>query len=120
FEALTLTVPWEKAKTRKKRTVPISKRTAKLLAEIIRENEDFGPQADYLFYSSYGNPMTYESFDDRLKEYGKEAGIEGVRVSAHTFRHTFALHWIKNGGDPFSLQKILGHTDMSMYVDTCD
>jgi integrase/recombinase XerD len=114
FEQLTLTVPWDKAKTRKTRTVPISKRTARLLAELIRENMDFGPQADYLFYSSYGHPMTGDSFDDRLKIYGKLAGIEGVRVSAHTFRHTFALHWIKAGGDPFSLQKMLGHTDMSM------
>jgi integrase/recombinase XerD len=74
FEQLTLTVPWDKAKTRKTRTVPISKRTARLLAELIRENMDFGPQADYLFYSSYGHPMTGDSFDDRLKIYGKLAG----------------------------------------------
>jgi integrase/recombinase XerD len=30
------------------------------------------------------------------------------------FRHTGALFYILNGGDPFSLQKILGHTDRSM------
>ncbi|GMA60379.1 tyrosine-type recombinase/integrase [Alicyclobacillus fastidiosus] len=114
FEQLTLTVPWEKAKTWKDRTVPISKQTARLLVELVRENKDFGPQANYLFYSSYGHPMTGDTFDERRRTYGKQAGIEGVRVSAHTFRHTFALHWIKAGGDPFSLQKMLGHTDMSM------
>ncbi|QSO54185.1 tyrosine-type recombinase/integrase [Alicyclobacillus curvatus] len=114
FQQLTLTVPWEKAKTRKSRTVPITKQSAKLLAELLRENEDFGPKADHLFYSSYGHPMTGDTFDERLRNYGKQAAIEGVRVSAHTFRHTFALHWIKAGGDPFSLQKMLGHTDMSM------
>lgn len=114
FQQMTLTVPWEKAKTRKTRTVPIAKQTAKLLAELLRENEDFGPNCDALFYSSDGHPMTSESFDERRRTYGKQAAIEGVHVSAHTFRHTFALHWIKSGGDPFSLQKMLGHTDMSM------
>lgn len=114
FEELTLTVPWEKAKTRKTRTVPISKRVARLLAELIRENEDFGPNANKLFYSAYGNDYTPKAFDERLREYGRQAKIEGVRISAHTFRHTFAVEWIKAGGDPFSLQKMLGHTDMSM------
>lgn len=114
FEQMTLTVPWQKAKTRKTRTVPLSKSTAKLIAELLRENEDFGADADHLFYSAVGNIMDLAHYDVRLKEYGKHAGVEGVRVSAHTFRHTFALHWIKSGGDPFSLQKMLGHTDMSM------
>jgi integrase/recombinase XerD len=61
-----------------------------------------------------GKNFRADGFDERLKEYGRQAEVRGVRVSAHTFRHTFALHWIKSGGDPFSLQKILGHTDMSM------
>ncbi|TCP54435.1 phage integrase family protein [Tumebacillus sp. BK434] len=49
-----------------------------------------------------------------MSEYGELAGIRNKRVSPHTFRHTGALFYILNGGDPFSLQKILGHTDMSM------
>ncbi|TDK54684.1 hypothetical protein E2K98_29125 [Bacillus salipaludis] len=32
----------------------------------------------------------------------------------HILRHTGALLYITNGGEPFSLQKILGHTDMSL------
>ena len=34
------------------------------------------------------------------------------RVSAHTWRHTFAKFFLLNGGDIFSLQKILGHEDI--------
>jgi integrase/recombinase XerD len=42
FHELTLTVPWDKAKTRKTRTVPISKKVAKLLAELIQEIKILG------------------------------------------------------------------------------
>lgn len=115
FDNLTLTVPWEKAKTRRKRTVPISSQTAKLLLELMRENDDFGPDVQHLFLTGLGDPLSPMSFDDRLKLYGEQSGVsQEISVSAHKFRHTFAIQWIKAGGDPFSLQKILGHTDMSM------
>jgi integrase/recombinase XerD len=67
-----------------------------------------------LFVSLDGLKMTGRTFQETLKEYGKRAGIKGVRVSPHTLRHTFAKMYILNGGDPYSLQEILGHTTQDM------
>ncbi|WHZ05843.1 tyrosine-type recombinase/integrase [Neobacillus sp. YX16] len=99
-------------KTRKAREVPISSKTAKLLKEYMIESEDFGEEILFVTYD--GRPIEGNTWRTRLKEIGELAGIKGKRVSPHTFRHTGALFYIMNGGDPFSLQKILGHTDMSM------
>jgi integrase/recombinase XerD len=99
-------------KTRRGREVPISNKTAKLLKEYMAESEDFGEETLFLTYD--GRPICSNTWRTRLKEVGEIAGVKGKRVSPHTFRHTGALFYIMNGGDPFSLQKILGHSDMSM------
>ena len=39
-------------------------------------------------------------------------GLDGV--SFHTLRHTFASWWVQNGGDIYELQRILGHSNISL------
>ena len=35
----------------------------------------------------------------------------------HTLRHTFATRWIESGMKPKTVQKILGHANISMTMD---
>ncbi len=48
-----------------------------------------------------------------FKRIRQRAGITGKRVSPHILRHSFAIRYLVLGNDPFSLQELLGHEDMS-------
>src|SRR5690606_23288356 len=67
-----------------------------------------------LFISQDDEALSSRRIQELLRDYGKQANITNVRVSPHTFGHTFAKMYIQNGGDPFSLQTILGHSTMDM------
>lgn len=47
-----------------------------------------------------------------FKEALEKAELAPIRF--HDLRHSFASHWMLNGGDIFRLQKILGHADQAM------
>lgn len=100
-------------KGNKERQVPFGLGVRKALnAYLTRRGEV--PNQPLLFVTQYGETMDRCNIRLMFRRKAKQAGVTGVRVSAHTFRHTFAKRWLLNGGDAFSLQKILGHTTMEM------
>jgi integrase/recombinase XerD len=68
---------------------------------------------DHLFLSETRLPLTKNGMTLLFNRLKKRAGITGKRVSPHILRHTFAIRYLVNGGDPFSLQELLGHEDMA-------
>jgi len=38
----------------------------------------------------------------------------GMRIRPYDLRHAFALSYLRNGGNTLSLQRIMGHTDLTM------
>ena len=105
-----INLPASKAKNRKARIIPISNLVAKLLLELISENKAHF-DASHVFLSNSGTPYQPNSFRRRLLKYKKEAGID-KRVSPHSLRHQFCRDYILNGGDVFTLQRIVGHADI--------
>jgi integrase/recombinase XerD len=111
FKTRFITLPGERNKNRKPRLVPISAHVAKLLHDLINENKEHFV-TDRIFLSCYGEPLTANHFNKRLKYYAELAGIENKKVTAHVYRHTWAKNMILNGCDPFTLQKMGGWSDI--------
>lgn len=106
----------------KEREVPFGVTAKQALWSYIARRGEI-PGQDLLFVNRYGGKLCRYWVEKSLRNLGRAVGIEGVRVSPHTLRHTFATQYIKNGGDAFSLQKILGHSTLDMvrvYVGLAD
>ncbi len=103
------------AKGSKQRFVPIGSLVQKTLWKYVNQYrpEPITERVTRLFLSQYGIPLTKSGIQQMLRRYGKRAGISGVRCSPHVFRHSFAKNYLLNGGDIFSLQKILGHSSLA-------
>ncbi|MFI5346603.1 MAG: tyrosine-type recombinase/integrase [Elusimicrobiota bacterium] len=101
-------------KGRKERSVPFSAKTAQALLEYAQARSKAPVKSGQFFLGKTGKPVCRSKARKLILRYGRTAGIEGVRLSPHTLRHTFAVLYIRNGGDSFSLQEILGHSTLEM------
>ncbi|MBP1080781.1 tyrosine-type recombinase/integrase [Bacillus capparidis] len=110
FKLLTIHIPSEISKNRKGRDVPITREVAKLLQELHNETSNYFHECDYVFYNAYGEVFTAEAFRRRLNRIKKRIGFK--KLHPHMFRHTFCRNFILNGGDIFTLQKIVDHADI--------
>jgi integrase/recombinase XerD len=106
----------------KEREVPFGTTAKQALWNYLMRRGELAGQ-DFVFVSQFGDSVCPRWLNKSFKRLGELAGIKGVRVSPHTLRHTFATQYIKNGGDAFSLQQILGHSTLEMvkiYVGLAD
>lgn len=100
-------------KNRKQQIVPLSKTLTNVLSEYIQLRLKQTDLSDWLFCSRYGEKLTNNAVGHSLKKYNNRRGV--MRQGVHMWRHTFAKLWIVEGhGDPFRLQKILGHSDLEV------
>jgi integrase/recombinase XerD len=112
-------------KGNKERIVPIGARVQKAIWKYIQRHrpEPANPLCTNIFLTREGYPLTVNRLETIIENCGRRAGIQGVRCSPHTFRHTFSIWYMRNGGDVFSLQRILGHSSLDivrLYVNMAD
>lgn len=96
--------PYGTGKKTKSRTVPVGKATSTALWRYLAQIEIDTTQS--LFRLS---PRAIRGLILRL---GKAAAVP--HAHPHRFRHTFAIEYLRNGGDIFTLQRILGHSSLDM------
>lgn len=104
----------ETTKGRKYREVYVQKRCVEALKTYLKYRGQAEVDTDAVWLSTNGTPLSRTDLQNRIRAYGRAAGIKGARCSPHTFRHTFARMFIMAGGDGLVLMQILGHTAMDM------
>lgn len=102
----------------KERVVPKSPLLSKWLIKYLAVRKsyfDYRAIPQNIFLSKNGKPLTNTMIDHIVKNAGKGCGVsKDVRVSAHTFRHTYAQFQLKAGLDVYTISRLLGHENISI------
>ncbi|MGN0521996.1 MAG: tyrosine-type recombinase/integrase [Eubacterium sp.] len=105
-------------KGKQSRTVFYSDKVARLL-KLWLNYKDRYRDSEYLFCTNQGKPLTVGNFETNFKKYCKRVGIENAHP--HTLRNNFAKRFLMNGGDIYTLSRLLGHSSVTVteaaYID---
>ena len=95
----------------KSRVLPIGKATRRALWRYLASRSGTDGN-DPLFLTVAGKRMNPNSVRLLLTDLGVKASVPNCHP--HRFRHTFAVEYLRNDGDIFTLQMILGHESLDM------
>jgi len=93
----------------KERLLPFSSRTGQMIWRYLATRENYQPD-DPLFLSKLSRPLSRTKLSEMVRSIGDRAGVPNVHP--HRFRHTFAIQYLRNGGDVYTLQSMLGHSTL--------
>jgi site-specific recombinase XerD len=98
------------------RLVPITKEMVGLLKGWMKRRATLRyADSPYVFISRMGQQMDTDGFVKAFLKHRKKYNLP--RISAHSFRHVFCTHYLKNGGDIEKLRNITGHSSYDMLMD---
>ncbi|MHB9025014.1 MAG: tyrosine-type recombinase/integrase [Armatimonadota bacterium] len=96
----------------KQREVFFGPTATEALLDYLRQREAMDTPA--LFVNAHGKALTYSGLAQLLRRRGKLAVLPAHSTHPHVLRHTFATFFLRNGGNVFALQRLLGHATLSM------
>ncbi|MCZ4282178.1 site-specific tyrosine recombinase XerD [Kiloniella laminariae] len=111
-----------RGKGNKERLVPLSPAAREALEEYLLLRHTFlstkeaqpGNDPGWLFPSRGASGyLTRHRVGQLLKDLAVSSGVDPAKISPHVLRHAFATHLLDNGADLRSVQKMLGHSDIS-------
>ncbi len=84
-------------KGNKERLIPIGRQVQRLMWRHITRYrpEPANAKFDFLFLTKDGRPLTKDRVEKIMVYYGRKAGLEGVRCSPHTLRHSAAVRFLR-------------------------
>jgi site-specific recombinase XerD len=102
----------------KQRNIPLTELLRKIIVKYLKLRMEYISErglsnSSYLIINEKGNRFGLSGINSMFKRIKDNSGVVGERVSSHTIRHTFAKSFLLNGGDIFTLQRLMGHEDIS-------
>lgn len=98
-----------------KRTIPIPDFLIGTLKEQLKIAEN---NKDNLLFLYDDHFISHSTINGRLKRILKNMDINNSEISTHSLRHTFATRCIEAGMSAVVLQRLIGHTDISITLNT--
>lgn len=101
-------------KGRKEREIGLGKQARATIQRYISRYRKASKTEQHVFLTRQKKPFTVNGLDQMMKRLSEWGHIEGVRCSCHTWRHSFAINYLKNGGDVYKLSRLMGHSSVSV------
>jgi len=103
----------QRAKNRYGRRIPLTGRLQAILTAYLRVR-GVSDSTDALFITATDDRLAVGSIQYQIRRHGRNCGvIDAVQCSPHVFRRTFAKFKIQAGTDVFTLQRLMGHSDIN-------
>jgi integrase/recombinase XerD len=102
-------------KTRRKETLPMTEKlTKELRAYQTFCKQHWGKTSEYVFTKRDYNQITEFSLMQVFQYLGEKMNFPNIRVSPHTFRHTFCHRLAMSGMSAFAIQKLMRHQNIAV------
>ena len=120
FKHNTIDLRAEITKGKSHRQVYYSNNMAQIIKRWINFKDKY-IDSEYFFSTLRGTQLDIRNFEKNLTKYGKRIEID---ITPHQLRNNFAKRFLMNGGNIYSLSKILGHSSVEVteqaYLDLTD